>query len=68
MMSTSLRHEMEMSGFLGDSVVLFVVVVFFLETVLREDVFVDTDIWENVLLRTDTWYFSGGCLEKGHVC
>lgn len=29
--------------------------------------FIEADMWENVLLRTDTWCFSGGSQEKGHV-
>jgi hypothetical protein len=29
--------------------------------------FAEADMWEGALLRTDMWYFSGSCLEKGHV-
>ena len=54
--------EMEISGSFGDSVVSCDI---FLETVL--DVFAEAGMWEDVLLRTDTWCFSGGSLEKGHM-
>jgi hypothetical protein len=27
----------------------------------------EADKWENVLLRTDTWCFSGSCLMRGHA-
>ena len=33
----------------------------------REDVLTKVDKWEDVFLRTDTWWFCGGSLEKGHV-
>ena len=43
--------EVEISYFFGDSVVSCDVL---LETVLREDVFAQADMWENILLRTGT--------------
>ena len=46
--------EVGISGFIGDSVVSC-------------DVFLETVLWEDVLLRADTWRFSGSCLGKGHV-
>lgn len=42
------------SDFIGDSVML-------------RDAFLEAVFWEDVLLRTDTWCFSGGCLMKMHV-
>jgi hypothetical protein len=29
--------------------------------------FAEADTWEVVLLKTDTWCFSGSCLGKGHM-
>ena len=29
--------------------------------------FAEADTWEDVLLRTDVWCFSGSCLVKGHA-
>jgi hypothetical protein len=39
----------------------------YLETLLSKGVFSEADMWEDVLLKTDMWYFSGSYLEKGHV-
>ena len=56
--------EVAISGFFRDSVVSGDAI---LKTVLREGVFAEAHTWEDVLLRTDTWCFSGGSLEKRHV-
>lgn len=45
-------NESEISGFFGGSVVSCVVST-------------EADTWEDVLLRTETWYFSGNSLGKG---
>lgn len=50
------------SGLFRDSVVSCDA---FLKTVICEGVFAEADTWDNVLLRTDTWWFSGGSQEKG---
>ena len=42
---------MGISGFIGD-------------TVVSRDFFLETVLWEDVLLRTDMWCFSGDCLEN----
>lgn len=54
---------MEISSFFGDSVVSR---DDFLEAVLREDAFAETDTWEGVLLRTDVVFrFSGSSGKRG---
>jgi hypothetical protein len=41
--------------------------MFFWRPAYKEDVFAEADMWEDVLLRTDMWCFSGRSLGKGHV-
>lgn len=36
-------------------------------TILWVNVFAEADTWEDALLRTHTWYFSGNCLKRNHV-
>ena len=40
---------------------------FLRDSILSCDVFLETVLREHVVLRTDTWCFSGSCLVKGHV-
>ena len=41
--------------------------VMFSGNCLMRGCFAEADTWEDVLLRTDVWCFSGSCLVKGHA-
>lgn len=52
--------EVEISGFMVDSVC----VMWCFAEADTWDVFAKVETWENVLLSTDMWYFSGTFLKK----
>jgi hypothetical protein len=61
---TTRTLEVEMTGFFGDSVVSCDV---FWKLSYERLFFAEADMWEDVLLITGSWCFSGSCLEKGHM-